>query len=171
MENKMAQLRRIARQNPTKRVAECIKRWGETFFRIAKIVIDSKPRISAYNAMIAIPNLIGLMNTFGKKSLPALADAIQETTIQWVAQYDPDSAQMKLALNRRIDDSTFSGRVTNFCERVGVVYIGDLVQWREEDVRKQKGLGRKSIFDINDNLEPIGLSLGMQLDGWERPTE
>ncbi len=55
-------------------------------------------------------------------------------------------------------------RTINALKAVGIEYIGQLVRLSEEDIRKTKNLGEKSLEEIKGALESKGLHLGMELD-------
>ena len=45
-------------------------------------------------------------------------------------------------------------------------YIGDLVTKTEQDMLRTKNFGRKSLNEIKEILKIMGLSLGMEIEGW-----
>ncbi len=70
-----------------------------------------------------------------------------------------------LNLLRRIDSGKdLSIRTVNVFDVAGIVYVGDLVQYRERDLLKCKNFGRKSLKEVNYFLFEMGLALGMTLD-------
>jgi DNA-directed RNA polymerase subunit alpha len=74
-------------------------------------------------------------------------------------------------LNKRVDELELSVRSANCLQNANIKYIGELVQKSEAEMLKTKNFGRKSLNEIKDILQEMGLSLGMKLDGWEPPTE
>ena len=44
--------------------------------------------------------------------------------------------------------------------------VGDLVQRTEQEMLRTPNFGRKSLTEIKEVLENMGLSLGMKLEGW-----
>jgi len=54
-------------------------------------------------------------------------------------------------------------------KNANIRYIGELVQKTEAEMLKTKNFGRKSLNEIKDILNEMGLSLGMKLDGWPPP--
>ncbi|MBF0461432.1 MAG: DNA-directed RNA polymerase subunit alpha [Magnetococcales bacterium] len=69
-------------------------------------------------------------------------------------------------LFRKLDEIDFSVRPANSLKDDGIVYIGDLVQKSASDLLKIPRLGRKSLNEINEVLNGMELTLGMQLEGW-----
>lgn len=74
-------------------------------------------------------------------------------------------------LSRPIDDLEFTVRTANSLKAVNVFRIGDLLPWNDEQLLETPNLGRKSLGEIKDVLASRGLTLGMNLLGWQRPVE
>ncbi len=72
-------------------------------------------------------------------------------------------------LFRSVDDLELSVRSANCLKNANIRYIGELVQKTEAEMLKTKNFGRKSLNEIKDILNEMGLSLGMKLDGWPPP--
>lgn len=58
-------------------------------------------------------------------------------------------------------------RLVTAMKNDGVVLIGTFVQLTANDILQKQGLGGKSYREAKSVLESLGLSLGMELDGWE----
>lgn len=58
-----------------------------------------------------------------------------------------------------IEDLDFSVRTYNCLKRAGINSIGDLVARTEEDMMKVRNLGKKSLEEVIQKLEELGLSL------------
>jgi DNA-directed RNA polymerase subunit alpha len=69
-------------------------------------------------------------------------------------------------LFRSVDDLELSVRSANCLKNANIRYIGELVQKTEAEMLKTKNFGRKSLNEIKDILNEMGLSLGMKIDGW-----
>lgn len=67
-------------------------------------------------------------------------------------------------LFRRIDEIELSVRSANCLENADIKYIGELVQKTEAEMLRTKNFGRKSLNEIKEILQEMGLSLGMKLD-------
>jgi DNA-directed RNA polymerase subunit alpha len=72
-------------------------------------------------------------------------------------------------LNRSVDELELSVRSYNCLKNANIRTIGELVQKTEADMLKTKNFGRKSLNEIKEILETMGLSLGMKLDNWQQP--
>lgn len=69
----------------------------------------------------------------------------------------------------RLKDLDLPPRCVNALQKVGVVYVGDLVKKREVDLLRTPSIGKQSMTDIKDNLAQKGLSLGMDSIDWPPP--
>jgi DNA-directed RNA polymerase subunit alpha len=67
-------------------------------------------------------------------------------------------------LYRNVDELELSVRSANCLQNAGIKYIGELVQKSEAEMLKTKNFGRKSLNEIKEILQTMGLSLGMKLD-------
>lgn len=60
-----------------------------------------------------------------------------------------------------------SNRLVTSMKNKGVVLVGAFVQLSENDILRKQGVGRKSICEADEKLRRFGLSLGMNLKGWD----
>lgn len=70
-------------------------------------------------------------------------------------------------LYRPVDELELSVRSQNCLKNANIRYIGELVQKTEQDMLKTKNFGRKSLNEIKEILQSMGLSLGRKLEGWD----
>lgn len=73
-------------------------------------------------------------------------------------------------LFRSSEDLELSVRSANCLKNARIRYIGDLVTRSEQEMLRTKNFGRKSLNEIKEILKPMGLSLGMDIEGWP-PTD
>jgi len=69
-------------------------------------------------------------------------------------------------LLRKVDELELSVRSANCLKNDNIVYIGDLVQKTEGEMLRTPNFGRKSLNEIKEVLQQMGLSLGMQISNW-----
>ncbi len=69
-------------------------------------------------------------------------------------------------LFRSVDELELSVRSANCLQNANITLIGELVQRTEQDMLKTKNFGRKSLKEIKEILQNMGLSLGMKIDNW-----
>ena len=69
-------------------------------------------------------------------------------------------------LFRSVDELELSVRSANCLKHANIKLIGDLVQKTEAEILATKNFGRKSLNEIKEILEEMGLGLGMKLENW-----
>lgn len=75
-------------------------------------------------------------------------------------------APQNVNLFRPIEELNFSVRSANCLQSADIRYIGELVQKTEGDLLKTKNFGRKSLNEIKEALQSMGLELGMRVDNY-----
>lgn len=70
-------------------------------------------------------------------------------------------------LYRSVDELELSVRSANCLKNADITKIYQLVQKTESEMLKTKNFGRKSLNEIKEVLEEMGLSLGMKIEGFE----
>ena len=88
----------------------------------------------------------------------------KEETRPEVPTVDIDRVRMLDHLKRSVDELELSVRSYNCLKNANIRSIGELVQKSETDMLKTRNFGRKSLNEIKEILETMGLSLGMKLD-------
>lgn len=66
----------------------------------------------------------------------------------------------------KVDELELSVRSANCLKNDNIVYIGDLVQKTEAQMLKTPNFGRKSLNEIRDVLQTMGLNMGQKLENW-----
>jgi DNA-directed RNA polymerase subunit alpha len=74
-------------------------------------------------------------------------------------------------LFQSVDELELSVRSANCLQNANIRLIGELVQRTEGEMLKTKNFGRKSLNEIKEVLESMGLELGMRLDGFPTRSE
>lgn len=69
-------------------------------------------------------------------------------------------------LYKSVDELELSVRSGNCLQNANIRYIGELVQKTESEMLKTKNFGRKSLNEIKEVLQSMGLSLGMKLENF-----
>jgi DNA-directed RNA polymerase subunit alpha len=88
----------------------------------------------------------------------------KEETRQEVPAVDIDRVHLLDNLKRSVDELELSVRSYNCLKNANIRNIGELVQKTEAEMLKTRNFGRKSLNEIKEILETLGLSLGMKLD-------
>lgn len=77
--------------------------------------------------------------------------------------------RMKELLNRSVEELELSVRSSNCLKAANIKSLGELVQKTEADMLKYRNFGRKSLKEIVDILEGMGLHLGMDINAALNP--
>lgn len=97
--------------------------------------------------------------------LSVFVNAAAQDTIN-LLQGESRQADLNEHLMRPVSELKLSVRSAHCLANAGVNRVGDLVQRTEGEMMKTKNFGRKSLKEIKETLEQMGLSLGMHLADW-----
>lgn len=81
-----------------------------------------------------------------------------------VSEKDEEKEKLRELLERTVDELELSVRSHNCLKNANIRTIGELVQKTESEILKTKNFGRKSLNEIKEILQQMGLTLGMQID-------
>ena len=85
--------------------------------------------------------------------------AESQTESSSAMEWDPN-------LLRRIEELELSVRSMNCLKNENIIYVGDLVQFSEDDMMKTPNFGKKSLDEIKQVLRSMNLYLGMNVPYW-----
>jgi DNA-directed RNA polymerase subunit alpha len=88
----------------------------------------------------------------------------KEETRPELPAVDIDRVRLIENLKRSVDELELSVRSYNCLKNANIRNIGELVQKTEAEMLKTRNFGRKSLNEIKEILEGLGLSLGMKID-------
>jgi DNA-directed RNA polymerase subunit alpha len=108
----------------------------------------------AYAAKIVKEQLSIFIN-FDEESEPSVSDELSE-----------DDGKVNENLYRTVEELELSVRSANCLKNAGIKLIGELVSKSEAEMLKTQNFGRKSLNEIKDILNEMGLTFGMKLDGF-----
>ncbi len=86
-------------------------------------------------------------------SVLEISDGVSEETIM-----------LRKLLNSTIDEMELSVRSFNCLQAAGIKYIYELVSKEENQMLKYKNFGRKSLTELVEKLDSMGLHFGMEID-------
>ena len=75
-----------------------------------------------------------------------------------------ETLALRKLLNQTIDEMELSVRSYNCLQAAGIKFIHELVRKEENQMLKYKNFGRKSLTELVEKLDMMGLSFGMQVD-------
>jgi DNA-directed RNA polymerase subunit alpha len=106
----------------------------------------------------------------------ALAARILQDQLQLFVNFEEPSAVTEEILAnepvfnknllRKVDELELSVRSANCLKNDNIIYIGDLVQKTEQEMLRTPNFGRKSLNEIKEVLQTMGLHLGMEVPEW-----
>jgi DNA-directed RNA polymerase subunit alpha len=113
--------------------------------------ISPKDGIS-YSASVIIENL---------KFIQAIS---QPEVLEITEQVDEETVTIRRLLASTIDEMELSVRSYNCLQAAGIKNIVDLVQKEENEMLKYKNFGRKSLTELVEKLDEMGLHFGMDIN-------
>lgn len=113
--------------------------------------ISPKDAIS-YSASVIIENL---------KYIQAIS---QPEVLEMTEQVDEETVTIRKLLASTIDEMELSVRSYNCLQAAGIKNIVDLVQKEENEMLKYKNFGRKSLTELVEKLDEMGLHFGMDIN-------
>ncbi len=75
-----------------------------------------------------------------------------------------ETMALRKLLNQTIDEMELSVRSYNCLQAAGIKYIHELVSKEENQMLKYKNFGRKSLTELVEKLDTMGLNFGMEVD-------
>ncbi len=72
--------------------------------------------------------------------------------------------RLRKLLNMSVNEIELSVRAANCLNNANITTVGELALKSEQEMLKYRNFGKKSLNEIKDKLEQLGLSLGMKLD-------
>ncbi len=85
-------------------------------------------------------------------------------------QVDAQREELRRKLATSVNDIEMSVRAVNCLNNANITTVGDLVQRSEAELLKFRNFGKKSLNEIKQKLQELGLSLGMSFDPDLLPT-
>src|SRR5208283_3565520 len=80
------------------------------------------------------------------------------------AKQDDEKSKLKKLLNMSVNEIELSVRAANCLNNANITTVGQLAQKTEQEMLKYRNFGKKSLNEIKDKLQALGLSLGMNFE-------
>jgi DNA-directed RNA polymerase subunit alpha len=77
---------------------------------------------------------------------------------------DDEKMKMKKLLNMSVNEIELSVRAANCLNNANITTVGQLAMKTEQEMLKYRNFGKKSLNEIKDKLQALGLSLGMNFE-------
>src|ERR1700733_6689207 len=81
-----------------------------------------------------------------------------------VDKQDEEKSKMKKLLNMSVNEIELSVRAANCLNNANITTVGQLAMKSEQEMLKYRNFGKKSLNEIKDKLQSLGLSLGMNFE-------
>ncbi len=81
-----------------------------------------------------------------------------------VDKQDDEKMKMKKLLNMSVNEIELSVRAANCLNNANITTVGQLAMKTESEMLKYRNFGKKSLNEIKDKLQGLGLSLGMTFE-------
>ena len=81
-----------------------------------------------------------------------------------VDKQDEEKMKMKKLLNMSVNEIELSVRAANCLNNANITTVGQLAMKTEQEMLKYRNFGKKSLNEIKDKLQALGLSLGMNFE-------
>src|ERR1700753_2255249 len=78
---------------------------------------------------------------------------------------DDEKAKLQKLLNMSVNEIELSVRAANCLNNANITTVGQLALKTEQEMLKYPNFGKKSLNEIKDKLQQLGLSLGMKFEG------
>ncbi|MDR2779053.1 MAG: DNA-directed RNA polymerase subunit alpha [Puniceicoccales bacterium] len=77
---------------------------------------------------------------------------------------DDDQNRLRKLLNMSVNEIELSVRAANCLNNANIMTVGELVMKTEAEMLRYRNFGKKSLNEIKEKMEEIGLSLGMKVE-------
>ena len=94
-------------------------------------------------------------------------DRVTDETFEFDSQQSEVSEEqnkLRKLLNMSVNEIELSVRAANCLNNANITTVGELAMKTEQEMLKYRNFGKKSLNEIKDKLEQLGLSLGMKFD-------
>jgi DNA-directed RNA polymerase subunit alpha len=94
-------------------------------------------------------------------------DRVSEEVFEFDSQQSEVSEEqnkLRKLLNMSVNEIELSVRAANCLNNANITTVGELAMKTEQEMLKYRNFGKKSLNEIKEKLEALGLSLGMKFD-------
>ncbi len=79
-------------------------------------------------------------------------------------EVNDEQNRLRKLLNMSVNEIELSVRAANCLNNANIMTVGELAMKTENDMLRYRNFGKKSLNEIKEKLEDLGLSLGMKID-------
>jgi len=92
---------------------------------------------------------------------------IEATDTEDLEEFDEEVLHMRQMLKRKLSDLNLSVRALNCLKAADVETLGQLVQHNKNDLLKFRNFGKKSLTELEELLDSLSLSFGMDISKYK----
>ena len=97
--------------------------------------------------------------------------AVETMDVDGNEEFDEDILHMRQLLKTRLIDMNLSVRALNCLKAADVDTVGELVQFNKNDLLKFRNFGKKSLTELDELLENLNLSFGLDISKYKLDKE
>jgi len=94
-------------------------------------------------------------------------DQVTEEEVEFESEskeISEEQNRLRKLLNMSVNEIELTVRAANCLNNANITVVGELAMKSEQEMLKYRNFGKKSLNEIKDKLEQLGLSLGMKID-------
>ncbi len=96
---------------------------------------------------------------------------LEQNEIDGNDEFDEEILHMRQLLKTKLSDMSLSVRALNCLKSAEVETLGELVQFNKNDLLKFRNFGKKSLTELDELLENLNLSFGMDISKYKLDKE
>lgn len=96
---------------------------------------------------------------------------LEQNEVDGNEEFDEEILHMRQLLKTKLSDMNLSVRALNCLKSAEVETLGELVQFNKNDLLKFRNFGKKSLTELDELLESLNLSFGMDISKYKLDKE
>lgn len=96
---------------------------------------------------------------------------LEQSEVDGNDEFDEEILHMRQQLKTKLSDMNLSVRALNCLKSAEVETLGELVQFNKNDLLKFRNFGKKSLTELDELLESLNLSFGMDISKYKLDKE
>lgn len=121
------------------------------------------------NGIVEPLDALGYAAKLLKDHLQLFIHTEEEIEVEEEEVEDEETVRIRQLLLTRVDELELSVRSSNCLRAANIQILAELVRKSESEMLKYRNFGRKSLTELNNILEELGLSFGMDVEKYLEP--
>ncbi|MCS7000399.1 MAG: DNA-directed RNA polymerase subunit alpha [Bacteroidota bacterium] len=126
-----------------------------------------EPKEAVEQAAQLLIQHISLFTQLDRDALPETQPQIPHVVS---AEGEKEFERIRQLLQRSVEELELSVRAQNCLRAANIKTIGDLVKYREQDLLRFRNFGRKSLAEVTEVIQSLGLAFGMDVSKYLKET-